>query len=339
MNHSSLRFPLHLKESGHTVRMLARLLSLLFALCLCVPQVLLAQPRASLTVLVRDSTSRESVADGLIALRSADVNRTERAQGSAGAQFSALSAGAYTITVTRIGYRPRVVSVLIAGRDTTIAVSVEALPTELAKFQVRAKTQDIFGTVGAMPGPHAVVGARVQIGIGQPTLKTDSAGKFIFRNLKPGVYTLRIVADGFNDRVQMIVLPEGTAYEASHLLDAGKGGGNARAFQWGLMEQRIRNRGFNSAIVSSEELKDFPGTSLTNAIARTQEVAAKGLLPPTAGACVALNGRPMPGFRVDNFEIEEVAFVEVYDRSGLAARQAKPGEERCRRTVFIWTKK
>ena len=310
--------------------------------CLCgllLPGSLLAQPRATLTVLLRDSITRAPVPDALVEVRSEKFSKSDRVSASGSAQFAGLVSDAYTISILRIGYRSRVVTALVGGIDTTVTVLLEALPTSIAKFQVRSNTQEIFGTVGAMPGPHAVVGARVQIAAGLPTLKTDSAGKFIFRNLKPGKYTLRIAMPGFSDRVQLIDLPEGTAFESSHLLDAGKGGGNARAFQWNAMEQRVRWRGYNSAMVSSEELQRFEG-NLAVALSRTQEVAAKGLLRPGGSPCVYLNGRFMRGFRVDNFEIDEVAFAEVYQTSTGGQRAAQVGgDASCTGAVFLWTKK
>ncbi|MEO7361843.1 MAG: carboxypeptidase-like regulatory domain-containing protein [Gemmatimonadaceae bacterium] len=306
---------------------------------LLLPGLLRAQATATLTVVLRDSITRAPLPNALIEVRSEKFTKSERSIANGVAQFAGLVPHTYAISVLRIGYRSRVVTALVGGADTTVTLLLEALPTAIAKYQVRSNTQEIFGIVGAMPGPHAVVGAKVQIGAGQPTLKTDSAGKFIFKNLKPGKYTLRIAASGLSDRTQLIDLPEGTAFESSHLLDAGKSGGNARAFQWAKMQDRVRWRGFNSSLVSSEELLRFEG-GLAFALSRTQEVAAKGLMRPGTNPCVSLNGRFMPGFRLDNFEIEEVAFIEVYGIGRAAARSTKALDApACSGSVIIWTKK
>lgn len=292
---------------------------------------------ARIRVTVRDSATNGPGAATIVELSAEGLQRSTRADEIGNAVFAGLKPMLYAISVLRIGYRSRVVSVPLGLADTTITILLEPLPNEIAKFQVNAKTQEIFGIVGAMPGPHAVVGAKVQLSTSSPT-RTDSAGKFIFRNLKPGKYTLRIVAPGFADRIQMIDLPIGTAYESSHLLDAGKGGSPRTAFVWAGMEQRVRWRKFSSAVVNAEELRRFGDVGLANALARTQEVAAKGL-DTRREPCVYINGQSAPNFPLDGISLGEVAFVEVYPGDvGSRASASRRATGICGPTqVYVWT--
>jgi hypothetical protein len=228
--------------------------------------------------------------------------------------------------------------------ERTFVLFLEQLPTELARFQVRAAAQEIFGSIGALPGPSAVAKASVRLSGGSPglldtalTFVTDSTGKYIFRNLKTGQYMLRITAAGYTDRLRLINLPEATALESSHLLERGKGNSNQMKAAWRDMELRVRSRGFTSALVTADELYRHSG-GVVGMVKYSQEVAAKGINP--ANACVFVNGRLLRNWTLDNMRSDGIQFVEVYDAAQTDRRytQSLKASAGCGPArVFMWT--
>ncbi|MEP6831915.1 MAG: carboxypeptidase-like regulatory domain-containing protein [Gemmatimonas sp.] len=298
-----------------------------------------AQSQPSLPILrvfVRDSATQDTLAGGTVELRSRDVKRTAPLGANGMAVFTSLAAGAYSISIVRMGYRPHVAPMLIGVADTTMVLLLEPLPAELAQFQVRAKaTQEIFGVVGVMPGPNPVVGATVQISPSQKTT-TDSAGKYYFRNLQPGEYTLRISAPGFVDRIGMLKLPEATALESSHLIDRGKPFSHTMTVAWREMQLSLRTRTFGSAVVTADELYRYSG-GLRLMLQRIPEVSAKGI--NTENACVVLDGQLLRGRTTESINPSGISFVIVHDGGprapspSLMRHQGKCGPA----SIEIWT--
>ncbi|MEP6778707.1 MAG: carboxypeptidase-like regulatory domain-containing protein [Gemmatimonadaceae bacterium] len=276
-----------------------------------------------------DSLTGQPLGDGTVELRGVNVNRSERVDPKGIAVFQRVSAGSYTLSTIRVGYRPRQQQLVIGNRDTTIVISMFAIPAQLAERDVRASTQEVFGIIGGMPNLTAIVGARVALGGSHKETTTDSLGKYSINDVKPGQYSLRVTAPGFVDILVLVNLQRGKALESSHLLDVmtGKRAYNGVALH--DMETRLEFKSFNSAIVSGDELRRH-GDTFTTALQQSREVAMKGLM--VAGPiCVFLNGRPMPGRNINSFDTNGVTFVEVYGERGdptnsLASRFPKGGE-------------
>ncbi|MEP6765344.1 MAG: carboxypeptidase-like regulatory domain-containing protein [Gemmatimonadaceae bacterium] len=278
---------------------------------------------------LRDSLTGRPLGDGAVELRGVNVNRSERADPSGVAVFQRVSAGSYTISTLRVGYRLRQQPLVVGNRDTTIVISMLAIPTQLAERDVRASTQEVFGIIGGLPDLTAVVGATVALGGAHKEATTDSLGKYSIKDVKPGQYSLRVTAPGFVDRLVLVELQRGKALESSHLLDVMTGRHINNGIALHDMETRLEFKGFNSAIVSGDELRRH-GETFTNALQQSREVAGKGLM--VAGPiCVFLNGKPMPGWNINSFDTNGVTFVEVYGVRGdptgsLAQRFPKGGE-------------
>lgn len=274
-----------------------------------IPTIARAQDPVNVRTVVRDSATGRVIADAVVELRSSRVKRSERADSEGRAQFARVDGGAYNIVALRIGYRPAVLPVVVGTRDTTITLSMASTATQLATFQVRANSQEIFGTIAGMPDFHAVAGATVDLPNAKITTTSDSLGNYVFRDLKAGQYVLRITAPGFAPRITTLTVPSGKAMESSHLLDVGTPKTTALAAAWFDMDRRVAMRGFNSVIIPSEELQRHGG-GLINSLRFSRDFAAKGF--QLGSVCVFLNGRPMPGFDLNSFNTEEVAMIEIY---------------------------
>lgn len=276
---------------------------------------------------LRDSVSGQFIGDGVVELRGLNVNRSERVGDNGVAVFTRVTQGPYSLAMIRVGFRPRTQSIAVGRRDTTIVVLMVALPTEIAKFQVRASTQEVFGIIGGLPDLTAVVGAKVSLSGASRETTTDSAGKFLLKDVKPGQYVIRITAPGFADRMTIIDLPKGKALESSHLLDASTKARVLNGIAVHDLETRLAFRGTNSAVVSGDELHKHGGTFSTS-LQFSREFALKGL-QLNGPVCVYLNGRPMPNWPLDGLETDGVAFVEAYgargDPSGSLAQRWPKG--------------
>lgn len=289
-------------------------LSLIAALIFVLPFAVNSQDPINLRTVVRDSATGRAVSDAVVELRSSRVKRSERADGDGRAQFARVDGGAYTIVALRIGYKPAAISIIVGARDTTITLSMSSTATQLATFEVRANSQEIFGTIAGMPDLHAVAGATVDLPNVKRTTTSDSLGNYVFRDLKAGQYVLRITAPGFAPRITTLTVPGGKAMESSHLLDVGTARTNALATAWFDLDRRVAMRGFNSVIIPSEELQRHGG-GLMYSLQYSRDFAAKGF-KLSGPVCVFLNGRPMPGFDLNSFNTEDVAMIEVYGPRG-----------------------
>jgi len=111
-------------------RVVAPVMCLLLA-ALLRPSAAVAQNGATVTVVVRDSVTRAAVSDATVDLRSEKVTRASRTQNDGLVQFADLSPETYAISIVRIGYRPRVTTVMVGAADVTAEEFVEALPTAI----------------------------------------------------------------------------------------------------------------------------------------------------------------------------------------------------------------
>ncbi|MEP6831916.1 MAG: carboxypeptidase-like regulatory domain-containing protein [Gemmatimonas sp.] len=273
-----------------------------------------AQDGVTVRAQLRDSVTGRSIAEGVIELRGQRENQSERADGDGTATFAPIKSGSYVISTIRIGYRPRAQALVLGKQDTLVVMMLEPLPTDLARVKVTPNTQEIFGIVGGRPGLLAVVDAKVELAGSRRSTSTDSVGRFIFSDLKPGQYVLRITAPGFSERLATIDLLPGAAFESSHLLDPGKARASGMPGAWRDLDTRLEFRGVNSAIVSADELLRHGG-AISDALNSSRELATKGLR--IAGrACVFVNGNPKPNWTLDGFRKQEVKFVEVYGSNG-----------------------
>lgn len=161
-------------------------------------------------------------------LRSQRQKRSERADQNGNARFVRVTPGVYSIVTLRIGYRPHSVPVIIGTRDTIINIFVEAIAMQLAQFDVRANSPEIFGVIAGMPDLRVVAGAKVDLPDAKRTTTSDSAGNYSFSELKEGQYVLRITAPGFAPRITSVTVGS-KAVESSHVLDVGVARTNALA--------------------------------------------------------------------------------------------------------------
>ena len=283
------------------------------AVCARAP-IVHAQDASTVRVQLRDSVTGRPVVESVIELRGEKENRSDRSDEEGGATFTELKSGSYVISSVRIDYRPRSHILVLGKTDTVVVVTMSPVPSSLARLRVTPNSQEIFGIIGGIPSLLPVVGAKVERAGAHQETTTDSAGRYIFSDLKPGQYALRISAPGYTERLAAVDLAKGAAFESSHLLDRGKGRASGMPGAWKDFDKRLEFRGNNSAIVTVEELQRRGG-GLSEALNFTKDLTAKGLR--IAGrACLFINGIPKPDWPLDGIRRQEAKFIEVYGPNG-----------------------
>lgn len=116
----------------------------LAAATLAVPAPVRAQQHATVTGRVTGATSRRGVDAALIAL---DDGRSARADSHGGFVIKDLPPGTYRMRVSRIGYRPKTLSVPIEPEDARhqifVDVSLEPLPVQMEPVVIRGDTSSV----------------------------------------------------------------------------------------------------------------------------------------------------------------------------------------------------
>jgi hypothetical protein len=274
---------------------------------------------------VRDSATGLPMTGALIELRSEGIVRTNRTDDDGSYRFTLLPAGAYHISVLRIGYTEHAADFTLR-RDTTIRVAMLPAAVRLSEFLVYAETTAVYGAVGAYPDFDAVRGARIQIIGAHREAKTDSVGRFFVALPNPGKYLVRVVADGFADQIFTAEIPRGKAVEASQLLEPGPSSA-ARAFdfRYADMDLRLSTRGLFASLVSGSEIRKAGGSTL-NAVERSEAFYSRGMRMADT-TCVFVNGLPRPGMALEAIRPEEIEAVELYGAGPTGSASARLQED------------
>jgi hypothetical protein len=264
---------------------------------------------------VRDSASTQPLTGALVQLSGGTDVRSVRSDDAGRFRFAGVRPGAYQLSVLRIGFTESRTPLRLNENDTTLVVSLLPTAQALAATRVQADISALYGTIAALPDLRPLAGAKIQVIGATKSSESDSTGHFFIPLEKGGTYMVRVVQPGFAEERYVVAVPDRRAVDASRLLDPSKKSPDPRLEH--LIDdanQRLRARGYNSALVPSSELKDVGPGNLAQTLGRTKSVAIRGL-KFSAGTCVFVNGTKtlMP---LDAFDADEVEAVEVYALRG-----------------------
>lgn len=279
-----------------------------------------AQATRAIKGSVRSAESGAPLAGATVELSSARFTRRLRTDDGGQFRFGAVPTGSYRLSVLRLGYAPLTQQVSVADDDADLRVQMQPDARTLGAIVTKANVTAIFGGIGAaglsknVNGERALAavrGARIQVlGSGVET-ETDSAGQFFLEVGKPGRYMVRATSPGLVPQVYPVDVPKNKAVDASRLLDSARVMQSERPeYLWKEMDKRLNLRGFNTAIVTGDEVREYGG-SLSTALQRSRGINTRGLRL-TGRECVFVDGIHRPNLSVDAIRPEEVEAIEVY---------------------------
>lgn len=199
---------------------------------------------------------------------------------------------------------------------------------QAADGTLRGRVTDITGAL--------IVGANVTItgaGGAERTAQTNRTGEFVFNNLQPGIYTVRVASQGF------------TPYENAQVeINAGRGTALDVTLSIGLEETQV-------TVSSEEEISTEPGGNASALVLRQEEIEAlpddeedlEAALQALAGAGAGPSGgeifidgfsggRLPPRDTIREIRINQNPFSSEYDRLGFGRIEilTKPGTDNFR---------
>jgi hypothetical protein len=190
-----------------------------------------------------------------------------------------LDAGAYVLSVHRIGYAPATTSVTLRDSTVRLTVTLVAIPTQLDSILIREKASGIrYSAVVVDQNDQPVTGAEVvAVGV-KSNLKTDASGRFTVPKVARGTLMLRIRKIGYAayfdsfrilaeraDTVRMTRLPQSLAP-----VDVNERSGFGLDY-WAYrdLDQRTRWKGSTAGAISREELAQQGSVDLCDALPGT----------------------------------------------------------------------
>jgi hypothetical protein len=263
-------------------------------------------------------------------------------------RFRDVAPGKYTIEVQRIGYQAVSVPVEVTRTGAKPTIVLTAIPRILDSVRIseRAAPNRFSATVldeSDHPIPDVAVTSE---GISN-TLRTDSSGHFIVPKQVHGTLVIRLRKIGYgpylgslrmfatrDDTLRMSHLAQGlTAIQITEASGFGRD-----TFAYKELDQRMRWRDHNAAVVSREELSEMGRLNLCTALPFTPTGARYGAGRACGGSCVILNGGSAVALPARAYYADQVEMVEFFppksDWSGsLAARGCGRGGIS---TLVIW---
>ncbi|MBL0889729.1 MAG: carboxypeptidase regulatory-like domain-containing protein [Gemmatimonadaceae bacterium] len=303
-----------------------RKLSAVLIVGLAVP-ALRVEAQAGITSLRGQVVSRSGspVSNALIRIEGQNRTVEARADSTGVFVFPGLSIGRWRVVVQSLGFMPDTTMVELTDDQTTIRVQLRSAATDLDLVLVSARWWGVRGVVGTK-GYTPLADASVEVVGRKRRTRTNAAGFFALELSRNESYLLRVEREGFRDRLFSIRLADTRVEELSVLLDS------ANNVPWELnaldeLDRRLRMASPMSARVARGELLKYAVGDLSDALALSSSMLAKGLVL-NRDACVFLDGVARPGLPVDAVDPRTVEFVEVYgpsdDRSGTLARRWPP---------------
>lgn len=314
------------------------------------------QPRPHLVRgVVRDSVTGAPIAGALIQASRAGALRTDRSD-DLGQFRLLLSPGEYRVKILRIGFAEGARTLAMPDNDTTVTIGLKSIAQALEASRIRADVPAIYGVVARLPDLLPLAEAKVTVMGATRSVTTDSTGRFFVDVGKPGTYMVRMVRDGFGDMLFPVEVAEKRAVEASRMLEPSTAKNPAvREHLYVEIDERLRSRGYNSALVTAADLRQSGGSTLLESLPGSRSMTIKGLRFSGA-ACIYINGvQTLMG--LDMIPTETVESIEVYAGRGnitatLQCTSPRPVDARLRgltrgvagspeavRQINIWLKK
>lgn len=290
-----------------------RLVNLLLAL---IPSTALAQEGSgALRGTVRNESGRP-VEYALVSLDPNGARRDTRTDRDGRFAFIGTSPGQHAVLVTFVGYRPHERTVDVPRGTLDIEVTLERLVTTLAGVEVTAQRSGLYGSVIARDSLLPVADARIEVLGARASDTTSTDGTFNFPTLKPGSYMVRVRHTQFESRNISIVVPEKGGTQLDLVVERGLLSRDAHMEQlYRELDSRVHWMGTSAAMISREDLKGEPKTTLDAALPRAPGFMKASFYPAREGwesACLYVDGQPRPGARISDFAIEEIEAIEVY---------------------------
>jgi hypothetical protein len=304
---------------------------------------------------VRDSATGAPIAGALVQAQRTDLIRTDRSD-DLGQFRLLLPPGEFRLRVLRVGFSESSRSLAMPERDTSLTIGMRSLAQILDATRIQAAVPAVYGIVARLPDLLPLASAKVSVMGVTKSVTTDSTGRFFVDVGKPGTYMLRMTRDGFAEMLFPVEVPARRAVDASRMLEPSTAKAPAvREHLYVEIDERLRSRGYNSALVSAADLRASGGSTLLESLPGSRSMTLKGLRfgGPT---CIYINGvHTLMG--LDAISTEEVESIEVYAGRGnvtatLQCQSPRPVDARLRglgrgvsnspevvRSINIWLKK
>lgn len=246
--------------------------------------------------------------------------------------------GGHTLLFRRIGYRSVERRLTLqAGSNTQIAVTMTAIPQQLARIVVEAPgvnrrrgTSSIGGTVADSAG-HSVIGADVRLlGTGLSTM-TDSSGTFQFQGLVAGSYIVRArqqgllagnavmqIADEDNRDIQMKLYGLPAKTKPKDISSASGYGVADMAFA--AFDRRVRSR-MSTVLLGPADMFRADRASMDFVVRQYRELpgirrrtgaANTGVGSTDDGDCLLIDGRRATYRLLSTYSSSNVMIAEVF---------------------------
>ena len=268
----------------------------------------------SLRGVVRNETGRP-VEYALVSLDPTGANRQTRTDRDGRFSFPGTT-GQHALRVMFVGYRPHERTVDVPRGVVEIEVTLERAITTLAGVDVTAQRSGLYGSVIARDSLLPVPDARVEVLGARTSDTTETDGTFNFPALKPGSYIVRVRHSRFESRNISIVVPEKGGTQLDLVVERGLLSRDAHMEQlYRELDSRVHWQGTTAALISREDLKGTPLTTLDAAIVSAPGFMKASFYPAREGwesACLYVDGVARPGMRISDFAIEDIEAVEVY---------------------------
>lgn len=284
----------------------------LVAVLMAVPAAVGAQ---TVTGVVRDTTGRP-LPNTAVALDPEGSIRGTRTDAQGRFRFERVTPGAHSLRTTRIGFRPDDRTIDVPSGGVSVEIVLVPVPARLDTLAIVARRTGVVGTViaGTSFGPLArgaveVLGTRWRA-------STGADGRFEFAELLPGAYSVSVRRDGYRSRMISAVVPDSGAVEIAAVLDTlTTSTDQRREVLLREMASRLTRRARNDVVVVAhhELLADGGEVLLDDALRYAPSVIAKGIIVIQEQVCALFVGGKQDNFlRLEDFEAEDVAMVEVY---------------------------
>jgi protocatechuate 3,4-dioxygenase beta subunit len=160
------------------------------------------------------------------------VSRTVTTGSTGRFVFDGLSARVYALTARRPGFRPTRSSITVgAAAVTEVVIRIEQYVQVLDSVVVSENRRGLYGVVGDS-ARRPIVGARVEVFVGQKSEPTDSAGRFAYPDIKSGDYVVLVSFPGLAPRNIHVTVPRNGATEVSLILLPPSGQADPPGIRW-----------------------------------------------------------------------------------------------------------
>jgi hypothetical protein len=232
--------------------------------------------------------------------------------------------GETELRVRRLGYSPVTVRFQLAAADTTVVITMTAIPQLLDSVRVRERARGFLFNLAIVDdaGPPVPMAEVVAPGIAR--LATDSAGQAVVANPKRGTMMLRVRKIGYRpffgaftiaaERVDTIVLAR-LPQELAGVAVLAESGFGRDTFVFAELDSRMKWKTTRAGIVSREELAPFGDQNICSVLPQTMSARLVGRefwAGCDAPRCVLINGERPYMRPISSFLASEVEAIEYY---------------------------